>query len=163
MRRNPRINVLRLNAARMQGVPVAGSLAIQGAAEDHLMSVATTADPRPLVAAATTSLAPLVSIATPPLVSIAGPSSVPSAVTTSLAPSASISNQPGALKRRGKGAWQLNWYGCPHSAAIISLSISVFRQTMLQMHPFDTRNLDVISLGSYQSAVDSLKDSADKG
>ena len=82
---------------------------------------------------------------------------------TSLVPSASISNQPEGLKQQGKWPWKLNWYECPHSVAIISLSISVFRQTMLQNHPFDTKNLDGISLASYQSAVNSLKDSSDKG
>lgn len=177
-RRDPGVNALRLNAARMQGIPAAGSLIVQSAAEEEtsvtssrLMSLATTAGPpslAPLAAVATTSLAPLSSIATPSLVPSgstagAGTSSVPSAATMSLAPSASISNQPGAIKQRGKGAWQLSWYGCPHTAAIMSLSIAVFRQTMLQNHPFDTRNLDAISLESYQSAVASLKDSADKG
>jgi hypothetical protein len=161
VRRDPHLNILKLNAAHMQGFPVAGALVTRNAAEEarstvssHLMSVATTNPPSlaPSVAAATMSLAPLASIATPSAVA-----------TTSLAPSASVSNQLGALKQRGKGAWQLSWYGCPHSAAIMSLSIAVFRQTMLQNHPFDTRNLDAISLESYQSAVSSLKDSADKG
>ena len=172
VRREPHNNVLKLNAARMQGIPVAGALVVRNAAEEerptassHLVSVATTADPplvAPLAAAATMSLAPSASIATPPLVSTAAPSLVPSAA-TSLAPSASVSNQLGALKQRGKGAWQLSWYGCPHSAAVMSLSIAVFRQMMLQHHPFDTRNLDTVSLKCYQSAVSSLKDSADKG
>lgn len=163
VRRDPRANVLKLNAARMQGIPVAGALVVRNAEErptasSHLVSAATTADPpslAPLVAAATMSLAPSASMA--------GTSSMTSAATTSLAPSASVSNQLGALKRRGKGPWQLTWYACPHSAAVVSLSIAVFRQTMLQNHPFDTRNLDTISLESYQSAVSSLKDSADKG
>ena len=165
VRRDPRINVLKLNAARMQGIPVAGALVVRNAAEEarptassHLASVATTAAPpslAPLVAAATMSLAPSASMA--------ATSSMTSAATTSLAPSASVSNQLGALKRRGKGSWQLSWYACPHSAAVVSLSIAVFRQTMLQNHPFDTRNLDTISLESYQSAASSLKDSADKG
>jgi len=165
VRRDPCINVLKLNAARMQGIPVAGALVIRNAAKEqrstvssHLVSVATTADPpslAPSAAPATMSLAPSASRATPSLGL--------SAATTSLAPSASVSNQLGALKQRGKGAWQLSWYGCPHSAAIMTLSIAVFRQTMLQNHPFDTSNLDAISLESYQSAVSSLKDSADKG
>jgi hypothetical protein len=163
--RDPRANILKLNAARMQGIPVAGALVVRNAAEEerstassHLVSAATTADPpslAPLVAAATMSLVPLASMA--------GTLSMMSAATTSLAPSASISNQLGALKRRGKGPWQLTWYACPHSVAVVSLSIAVFRQMMLQNHPFDTRNLDTISLESYQSAVSSLKDSADKG
>jgi len=163
--RDPHTNVLKLNAACMQGIPVAGALVIRNAAEEerptassHLASVATTADPpslAPLVAAATASLVPLASIATTP--------SMASAATTSLAPSASVSNQLGALKQQGKGPWQLGWYGCPHSSAVVSLSIAIFCQTMLQYHPFDARNLDTISLESYQSAVSSLKDSADKG
>ena len=153
VRRDPRVNVLKLNAARMQGIPVPGALVVRHAAEEerpassHLASVATTADPLSLA----------------PSASMAATSSRTSAATTSLAPSASVSNQLGALKRRGKGPWQLSWYTCPHSAAIVSLSIAVFRQAMLQNHLFDTKNLDTVSLESYQSATSSLKDSADKG
>ena len=86
-----------------------------------------------------------------------------STATTSLVPSASVSNQLRALKRQGKGPWQLSWYTCPHSVAIVSLSIAVFRQAMLQNHLFDMKNLDTVSLESYQSVTSSLKDSADKG
>jgi hypothetical protein len=59
VRRDPRANILKLNAARMQGIPVAGALVVRNAAEEerptassHLVSTAMTADPP--------SLAPLV-------------------------------------------------------------------------------------------------------
>ena len=150
---DPCVNVLKLNAVCMQGILVAGALVIQHAAEEerptssHLASVAMTADPLSLA----------------PLASMAATLSMTSAATTLLAPSASVSNQLRALKRRGKGPWQLSWYTCPHSAAIVSLSIAVFCQVMLQNHLFDMKNLDTILLESYQSATSSLKDSADKG
>jgi len=66
-----------------------------------------------------------------------------------------------ALKHRGR--WQLNWYGCPHLVAVISLSISIFHQMMLQNHPFNTQNLDTISLASYMAAGECLKASVENG
>ena len=150
---DPCVNILKLNAVHMQGIQVAGALVVRHAAEEerpassHLVSVAMTADPLLLA----------------PLASMAATSSMMSTATTSLAPSASVSNQLRALKRQGKGPWQLSWYMCPHSAAIVSLSITVFCQVMLQNHLFDTKNLDTVLLESYQSVTSSLKDSVDKG
>ena len=153
VRQDPCVNILKLNAACMQGIPVAGALVVQHAAEEerpassHLACVATTADPLSLA----------------PSASMAAMLSRTSAATTSLVPSASMSNQLGALKRQGKGPWQLSWYTCPHSVAIVSLRIAIFCQAMLQNHLFDMKNLDTVLLESYQSATSSLKDSADKG
>ena len=72
MHQDPCINVLKLNAAHMQGILVAGALVIQNAAKEqrstvssHLVSMAMTADPPSLAlsaAPATMSLAPLASV-----------------------------------------------------------------------------------------------------
>lgn len=125
-RQDPLANVLKLKAARMQGIPVAGALIVQRIAPSSLASTAVMAD------------------------------------AASLAPSESVSHQRG-IKQQNSGPWKLNWYECSHSRAIISLSIAIFRQTMLQNHPFDNKDLDAHSFASYRSAADSLKDSVEKG